>query len=466
MMPAQADARWPSVLERIAKRTTPQQFATWFRNVQPVELGDPRVVLRVPSKFHRDWIVTYYREVVEESVSAVLGGPRELHVDVAARDEAAAERTTAPPVAPVLELPRAAPGKEALGRNGPARAPAEAALAEGHDLARFVVGPCNQMAAAAATSLATGAEVDFKLLLVLGATGTGKTHLLQGAARAAAQAGDARRHVAYVRGETFVNEFVTACAQGAEAASRFRERWRSLELVCFDDLQLLAGKAGTQAELLHTLNAWGDRGTRVIFAASCAPGEALQLDPQLQARLANACRVGLRAPDRDTRLALLEAKAKARQESLPPEVLHYLAELPTSNVRELEGALTSVLACARFTGAALTLKSARAALQEDTLLQRPSSSPDRILKAVCQHFEVTTADLSSPRRPQALSFARQAAMYLLRERTELSLSEIGQLLGGRDHTTILHGVRKVEETLAEDRRVREHLDRVRALLER
>jgi chromosomal replication initiator protein len=300
---------------------------------------------------------------------------------------------------------------------------------------------------------------------VIGGTGVGKTHLLQSIARAAAAAPGAPRQVAYLRGENFLNEFVTACAAGADAAAKFRDRWRTLDFVCFDDLHLLAGKTGTQNELVHTLNAWCDRGTRLVFAATCAAGENLSLDPALLARLASAYRVGLRTPDRDTRRALVVAKAAARSETLPADVADFLAELPATNVRELEGALTTVVAGARLTGTSLTLRSARASLQDDALLQRPASSPDRILKAVCQHFEVTPADLSSPRRPQALAFARQAAMFLLRERTELSLSEIGGVLGGRDHTTILHGIRKIEEGVARDDRVRDHVSRLRHRLD-
>jgi chromosomal replication initiator protein len=486
MLPAKAVTHWQSVLDKIEQKTTPQQFATWFRNLQAAEIGDRRVVLRVPSKFHRDWIVTYYRDVLEEALATVLGGARELHLEVGARDAADDQRTAPgaargavttapahgkPAKSEAARAPSATPAPSSStahgGTNGKAtgaRAFADLPLTDGFDFARFVIGATNQLAAAAAQSLATVVGGDFTTLYIVGATGTGKTHLLQAAARLASEKGG--RAVAYVRGENFVNEFVTACAQGAEAASRFRDRWRGLEFVCFDDLQLLAGKVGTQAELVHTLNAWSDRGTRLIFAASCAPGDTLNLDPALQARLTGAYRLGLRSPDRDTRRALVEAKAKARGDALPDDVLDFLAELPTSNVRELEGALTSVVASAKLTHTTLTLRSARAALQDDALLQRPASSPDRILKSVCQHFEVTMADLCSPRRPQALSFARQAAMYLLRERTELSLSEIGGLLGGRDHTTILHGIRKIDEEVAGDSRVRDHLTRLRGLLDR
>ena len=342
-------------------------------------------------------------------------------------------------------------------------------LTEGFDFDQFVVGGCNQLAAAAGHALSQPGACDFSLLFVVGGTGLGKTHLLQAIARAASRE-QPQRAVAYVRAENFIHDFMQVLGapdgQRSSASARFRERWRNLDLVCFDDLHLLTGKQGTQQELLHALNAWHDRGTRVVFAASCAAGDNLNLDPNLTARISGSFRVNLRAPDTDTRRELVVAKARARGETLPGEVVAFLAELPAATVRELEGALTSVIAGSRLTGTAITLRSARLALQDDSLLQRPVSSPDRILKAVCQHFEVTVADLCSPRRPQALSFARQSAMFLLRERTELSLSEIGVLLGGRDHTTILHGVRKITDSVAVDSRSRDHLARVRQLLER
>jgi chromosomal replication initiator protein len=493
MTPAQAVNVRQAVLDRIESKTTDQQFATWFRNLQISEIRDDRVVLTVPSKFHREWIATYYRDVLDDAVAAAVGDRRGVHLEVAPRNgsEAAAPPVARPvataPVEPGVRPARterpSAPAKAAAPTPAPAggvRTCGDLPLTEGFDFDHFVLGACNQLAAAAGQSLALDASVDFATMLVLGGTGVGKTHLLQSIARAAASKsvaspsssanGTARngapRQVAYLRGENFVNEFVTACASGAEAATRFRDRWRSLDLVCFDDLQLLAGKPGTQGELVHTLNAWCDRGTRVVFAATCASGEALPLDAPLLARLAGAYRIGLRAPDRETRKALVVAKASARGDALPDDVVELLADLPTANVRELEGAVTSVVAGAKLTSTTVTLRSAKAALQDDSLLARPSSSPDRILTTVCRHFEVTTADLCSPRRPQALSFARQVAMYLLRERTELSLSEIGGVLGGRDHTTILHGIRKIEEENGSDSRVRDHLSRLRQVLDR
>jgi chromosomal replication initiator protein len=474
MLSAQAVPVWQGILEYIEQKTTPQQFATWFRNLQADAITDDKVVLTVPSRFHRDWIATYYRDVVEGAVAAVVGRRLPVHLEVNAHS--AAEPSAARPT-PAQQTPPKGGGRPPEARKSargtPPAAPAALAvrtcgdlpLTEGFDFEHFVIGASNQLAAAAGQSLAAAAATDFSTLLVLGSTGIGKTHLLQAIARAALLNAGGARQVAYLRGENFLNEFVTACAAGAEAASKFRDRWRTLDFVCFDDLHLLAGKTGTQAELVHTLNAWCDRGTRVVFAASCAAGESLNLDAALLARLASAYRVGLRAPDRETRRALLASKAAVRGDAVPADVIEFLAELPTANVRELEGALTTAVAGARLTGTPLSLRSARASLQDDALLQRPASSPERIMKAVCQHFEVSPADLCSPRRPQALSFARQAAMYLLRERTELSLSEIGDVLGGRDHTTILHGVRKIEEGVTSDGRVRDHVSRLRQLLD-
>ncbi len=471
MLSAQAATDWTEILERIQRRTTAQQFATWFRNLRAEAIAKDKVILTVPNKFHRDWIATYYREVVERAVAEVLGGVRPVHLDVAAPLQAEPGEDARPAGRPRPAAARAAPRPDA--HHPPARAHRAAApvrtcgdlpLTERFDFDHFVEGASNQLAAAAGRALAAASAPGFSTLFVLGATGVGKTHLLQAIARAAVD--HAPRAVAYVRAESFINEFVTACAAGAEAASKFRARWRALDFVCFDDLHLLAGKAGTQGELVQTVNEWCDRGTRVAFSASCAPGDGLNLDPALLARLSGAYRVGLRAPDRSTRHALVAAMAAAHGNAIPNDVIDFLADLPTANVRELEGALTTVIASARFTSTPISLRAARAALHDDALTQRPASSPDRIVKAVCHHFEVTPADLCSPRRPQALSFARQTAMFLLRERTELSLSEIGSVLGGRDHTTILHGVRKVDAASRADGRVRDHLSRLRQLLDR
>ncbi len=480
-MPSSASriSAWPVILEHIEQETTPQQYATWFRNLKVEEITDSKVVMSIPSRFHRDWIRTYYREVLERAVAASFDSPREVELLVAAPSPTPTQQSSPSsrpgseePAPTAAEAPRdsgttsatPAPSNEAT---PPAPAPSlgeGSRLAEGLDFDNFVTGSCNQLASAAGISLAKNSNSDFAAMLVSSATGLGKTHLLQAICRLGTQHFGGPSKVAYIRAEAFVNDFVQSIGGGQSSA--FRERYRSLDFVCFDDLQVLAGKERSQQEFLHTFTAWMDRGTRVVLAARCAPGENLELDPQLLAQLSSAFRITLHQPDTETQRKLIHAKAAARGEALPEDVTLFLRDLPVTNIRELEGAVTSVIVNSRLSNVPISLASAKAALQHDSFVHRPVASPDRILNVVCHHFDVKLTELTSARRPQALSFTRQVAMYLLRERTELSLSEIGELLGGRDHTTILHGIRKIEGALDNDARLRDHLTRIRAILDR
>jgi len=472
MLSADAMSSWQKVLERIEKRTTTQQFATWFRNIQLQEVHEKKIVMAVPSTFHRDWIATYYKEILEGAVEEVFDADQQNHRDV---HLVVAPRTSGS--SRVLGRSEAeSRGSQSVdSRRGAGRAEAPVLpggftaregtfpLTSGLDFDHFVVGPSSQLAKAAGLSLVKESQCDFKVMLILASTGLGKTHVLQAIAREAQTNLPRSAKVAYIRAENFVNDFLQSLNDSDP--SRFRDRYRNLDFVCFDDLQVLTGKDRTQQEFLHTLTAWLDRGARVVLAARCSPGEPLDLDPQLIGQLGAAFRVTLRPPDAETRRRIVESKARSRSEELPEDVVDFLSDLPAANVRELEGAVTSVIACGRLTGVPVSLRLARSALQHDSLVQRPVASPERILHVVCNHFDVKISDLTSPRRPQALSFARQVAMFLLRERTELSLSEIGSLLGGRDHTTILHGIRKIEKANESDGRLRDHLSRIRSILD-
>ena len=473
MLSAEAISAWREVLARIEKSTNTQQFSTWFRSLELRAIDDEQIVITVPSRFHRDWIATYYRSILEASVADALGSAREISLEIRKVDLAAGpaagrrrapENTVRPRPEPVEEVeePEFSLAPSPLSAPAPVPSPVDSPLIEGMDFEGFVVGPCNQLAHAAGLSLATSKDHDFSTMLVLGGVGLGKTHLLQAICRKAAESGHFAR-VAYVRGESFLNDFLQALAVGDTAG--FRQRYRSLDFICFDDLQLLSGKAQSQQEFRHTLTAWIDRGARVVFAASGAAGGSLALDSQVLSQLSLSFKVTLKMPEPVTRRSLCEAKARVRGEQLPEDVAAFLAHLPISSIRELEGAVTSLIASARLTGTALTLRHAKVTLQDDALTHRPSASPERIIRTVCEHFEVAPTDIHSRRRPQALSFARHVAMFLLRERTELSLSEIGGALGGRDHTTVLHGIRKIEGEKETDSRLRDHLGKIRGRLE-
>ncbi len=456
MLSAAHSVQEKGILENLKRSTNSQQFATWFQCLQLVEITDKRVVMSVPSHFHRDWIITYYRDVLESSIHKVLGQPRDVHLRVGTTNGVANGTRAALPRAP--EMPRKT-GPEAA---PPAQVWEGSALVEGFSFGNFVAGGTNQMSCAAALSIATSPETDFSTLLILGGAGLGKTHLLHAICHKALTSLPSVRIVAYIKAEQFINDFMAALDRGETA--RFRDHYRPLDVVCFDDLHLLTNKDATQQELLHTLDSWNDRRARVIFAASSSLSAGLDLSSQLLSRLSSAFRVTLRSPEPQTRREIVLLKAVQRGEQIPADVADFMAELPVSSVRELEGATTRVIASSRLMGVPISLRTAREILQDDALMQRPSASPERILRTVCQHFNITSADLCSKRRHQALSFARQFSMYLLRERTELSLSEIGSVLGSRDHTTILHGIRKIDQCI-EEPRVRDHLLRLRSLLD-
>ena len=478
MLSAKGVSEWQTVLDHIESETTQQQFATWFRNLSLEETTDKEVVLSVPSKFHRDWIMTYYREILLQSVAKSFGKEKEVRLVVETHQPTSATTTRAtPPTTPTRDpdatlattpapTNRSVPPRTSLSSPAPVSTNGVQGqpLTDGLDFEKFVIGKNNQLAAAAGRSLLADQSSEFSMLLISGATGLGKTHLLQAICREASKSLPDDARVAYVRGENFVNDFLQALTESNSTA--FRQDYRQLDFVCFDDLQVLSGKGHTQQEFAHTLTAWLDRGTKVVLAARCSPGETLEVDPQILAQLSSAFRVTLHQPDPQTRNDIICAKAKTRGVALPQDVATSLADLHTTNIRELEGLVTSVIATSNLTSTPISLATVRATIQHDSLTQRSVASPEKILTTVCRHFDVQQADIISGRRPQALSFARQMAMYLLRERTELSLSEIGAQLGGRDHTTILHGIRKIERIVDTDSRVRDHLTRLRSLLDR
>lgn len=474
MTSAEATSAWHAILGLVEQRTSTQQFSTWFRNLSLKEISKERVVVSVPSKFHRDWITTYYKDMLDASVAEVLKQSPAIHLEIAtpvlgahpvSRDGGEATRDAERVKNPL--------GRRALDTEEGAEECRLAAfstrLIEEMDFDHFVTGESNRLGQAAGLALArsnhreASTEAHFRTLLLLGAVGTGKTHLLQAICREALEH-HGPEQVAYIRGESFLNDFVQALS--ASDMTSFRQRYRSLDFVCFDDLQVLSGKSQSQQELLHTLTAWLDRGARVVFAAACSPGGGLDLDPQLSSQLSSAFRVTLQMPGASHRRLLVQAIAQRRSIDLPEDVLDFLADLPLGSIRELEGSVTSLIAACRLTGVALSLESAQRILHVEALGYHRATSPEKILRTVCEHFEVKHSDIVSRRRPQALSFARHVVMFFLRELTELSLSEIGFMLGGRDHTTVLHGIRKIERDSKDDGRLRDHLSRIRVSLER
>jgi chromosomal replication initiator protein len=326
----------------------------------------------------------------------------------------------------------------------------------------FVVGTANRLAYAAAEEVTRAPGERYNPLLIYGSVGLGKTHLLHAIGQRVRAAG---LTVTYVTAERFTNEIIEAIRH--RTTNEFRQRYRAVDVLLVDDVQFIAGKESTEEEFFHTFNALHERNKQIVLSSDRVPSAMSHLHDRLRSRFGWGLLADIAPPDFEHRLAILRAKAAARRLTVPESVLERIARPPSESIRALEGALTRVIAYAEMLGQRLDVGLAARALAAidggERSPERPIS-PDRLLAAIAQHYRVSLEDLrGKSRRPQVV-WARQVAMYLLRAETDRSLLQIGALLGGRDHTTVLHGCTRVGETLAANSARHAELDTIRASL--
>jgi chromosomal replication initiator protein len=473
------------------------RFELWFGDAVHLRLsGDgDSLEVRVPDAFFREWIRSHYSNTLLEAAKVVLG--RSISLSIRIYDEAE------PPLGDVLEPAPAYPNPECEphhpggvtiplpdGPNAPSAFPVplpgmpgtsdptgpsprqppdplppprriqlkpNATILSssgpssriGRRLEDFVPGAGNRLAHAAAREMAHSAGRDFNPLVIHGAVGLGKTHLLEGIAHALKQS-HPHLHVAQFTAEAFTNSFLDAMRTGS--LTGFRSRYRSAGGLIVDDVHFLAAKRATQDEFLHTFNVLFDKGSPIILAADQHPRLIARLTDELVTRFLGGIVVKIEPPDLATRRAILESKARTRGVNVPETVLIYIAEHLRSSVRELEGALNTVIAQALLTGKRLDLNVAKTALR-DTIRHTSQSVMLRdIEQAVCQLFQVTADALKSDNRARALAYPRMIAMYLARKHVGASYSEIGQFFGGRNHSTVISAENKVESWLRAEER--------------
>jgi chromosomal replication initiator protein len=324
----------------------------------------------------------------------------------------------------------------------------------------FVVGSCNRLAHAAAMAVASAPGHAYNPLLICAPTGLGKTHLLHAIGHATFSS---NLRVVCASAEQFTSQFVTAVRD--HRTDDFRQRYRSADVLLLDDIQFLQGKEQTQMEFYHTFDELHCSGRQIVLTCDRCPQELLSLDQRLRSRLQWGLIADVKAPSLQTRMAVLYSKARAQGLSVDTDILEFLAGRLPDNVRELEGALTRVAAYARLTHQPLTLELTAAALEAVTPdVPLPLPSPDSIIAAVCRHFSVSRPLLTGRGRSRELTYARHVAMYLLREDAHRPLTDIGRVLGGRDHTTVLHGYSKISKELASLDETRDHVERLRRTL--
>lgn len=420
---------WDTALGQLQLQVTRPNYDTWLKDTVGLSADNGSFIVGTPSDFVSEWLRAKMGPVIAKTVATILGHEVSVHFQVTSPGENGQGQEPNPSL-----LASTNPQATSVSRpTAPKRLNAK------FTFSRFVIGDCNRLAAAAALAAAEQPADVYNPLFIYGAPGLGKTHLLHSIAHRAA---NGTQRVLYATCEQFTNEFIAAISHGHQ--DEFRRKYRSADILLLDDVEFLAGKERTQEEFFHTFNDLHADGCQIVLTCDRSPKSVAGLGPRLSSRLQAGLIADIQPPDEATRLAILHAKALEQRINLSPQVAELLAERAQDNIRELEGFLNRVAAYATLTCAPITLEAASLAL--NALSPPPPSSPPSpvaIIAGVARYFNLSPEILSGPSRARPVAEARHAAMYLLREQAQLPLKRIGLLLGNRDHSTIIHGCRKV-----------------------
>ena len=429
---------WTSIADRLRASLNPGTFNTWFGAAEPLQVGAGHLVVAVPNQFTKSWIEGHFGKLLDAAAAE-----HELVVELrVALAEARAESEPqadagAEPRQEQSPQPRAMPGPAATGLN------------PRYSFDLFVIGASNRFAHAAALAVAESPAQAYNPLFIHGSTGLGKTHLLQAIGHYVLEQ-HPRLRVRYVTTETVMNEFVDALRD--KKTDGFKQRYRTYDLLLVDDIQFIEGKERLQEEFFHTFNSLYEAEKQIVISSDRPPRQLATLEARLRTRFEWGLITDVQPPDLETRIAILRKKVLTDRITIEPDVLTAVADRASNNIRELEGALTRVIAYASLTGRAVTPELAGEVLKD--LFPAGAARPitvEQIQSAVCEMFQISLSDLRGDRRSQSLVYPRHIAMYLARELTDQSLPKIGNRFGGRDHSTVVHAVSNITARIRDDR---------------
>ncbi|MED5370066.1 MAG: chromosomal replication initiator protein DnaA [Myxococcota bacterium] len=440
---------WQDVQPQIEQRIGAQNHEIWVKPIRVLGMDGDLLELEVPNRYYSDWVRDNYEQIFVEELARAFGIPLRLRftVEADARRAAPAPSPSAageppPPAAPPPDSP-------------PIRNPVRSRVPRNKTFDNYVVGACNKFAHAAALAVADFPGQNYNPLFVFGGTGLGKTHLVQAIGN---RIQDARSDagVIYTTAEDFVNDMIRALR--FKKMDSFRQRYRdSADVLLIDDIQFLSGKVRSQEEFFHTFEALKLSGKQVVLTSDVLPREIEGLEPRLRTRFEGGLLADVQAPDLETMVAILQAKAETLRLPIGEECALWIASHVNGNIRELEGAINRLAALGSFYGDAITVEFAREHLGSMLVRQQEAITPERVMQVVARYFNIRVGELKGQRKLKGIVLPRQIAMFIAREHTDLSFPDLGRAFGGRDHSTVQHACKKIKRLEKTDPDLQSHL---------
>ena len=429
---------WKKSVDVIREKVTKQNFDTWISPVRINSLEASSVELSVPNRFFRDWLNDHFLNIITDSVTSVAGTPMTVRLNVD-KNPVQAKPAATKPMAP--DRPKSIEETGSPVKMHPSLNP-------NYNFERFVVGPSNQFAHAAAVAVAEAPAKNYNPLFIYGGVGLGKTHLLNAIGlhtfRLTPSAG-----ILYVSAEEFMNEMINSIRY--DKMQKFREKFRNIDSLLIDDIQFIAGKERTQEEFFHTFNTLHDSGKQIVVTSDKFPKDIPNLESRLRSRFEWGLIADIQPPEIETKVAIVDKKAQENNISLPKNVAYYIASKAESNIRELEGFIIRIGAYASLTGREIDMDLVKEVLKKFFKQgEKPGVTIDEIMKTVAARFNIRIADLKSQKKNKNLVIPRQIAMYLARRLTSRSFPDIGAKIGGKDHSTVIYANNKIKDLLEKD----------------
>jgi chromosomal replication initiator protein len=436
---------WVRTLADIKDQVGRQNFETWITPIRFLGRNKNEVVLEVPNKFFRDWLIEHYVQRLERVLS--VAAKQEISVVFQVNDETA--KSAAPEKVVKHDV------KE---RDRPQRA---SNLVAKYTFENFVIGTSNQFAHAACIAVANQPGDNYNPLFIYGGVGLGKTHLVNAIGHhACAQRTNSK--IVYLSSESFMNELIGSLRR--DKMDEFKKKFRNVDILILDDVQFIAGKERTQEEFFHTFNSLYESHKQIVITSDKFPKEIPGIEDRLRNRFEWGLIADIQPPDMETRVAILQKKAEAEGVQLPHDVAIFLASNIDSNVRELEGSLTRLGAFASLTKATITIDLAKDVLRNTLNSAKREITVENIQKTICDYFNIKLGDLKAKRRTQNIALPRQVAMYLCRKHTDTSFPGIGDKFGGRDHSTVIHASKTIERKIKEDPQMQTTVEKIERTL--